>query len=137
MDLDIKERGKPCAPNITTSESGINPIVVVLSTPLSINPLSLFLRPPFGILKYQPQPLCKLHGNGFHYASSVRYISVYSYSLLFCGCHKRHPLVRPMKPQTGVACSATQQSTPYKYVAQQTHSQMLPLQPCSASLRTK
>ena len=56
VDLDIKERGKPCYPNITTSESGINPIFVVPSTPLSINPLSSFLHLPFKILICQPQP---------------------------------------------------------------------------------
>ena len=38
-DLDIREGGKPCAPNITTSVSSINPIVVVPSTHLSLNPL--------------------------------------------------------------------------------------------------
>ena len=71
VDLDIRERGKPCAPNITTSESGINPIVVVLSTPLSINTLSLFLHFPFRLLRWQTQPPRKMHGNWLHYASYV------------------------------------------------------------------
>ena len=63
LDLYIIEIGKPCAPNITTSESGINPIVVVPSTPLSINPLSLFLHIPFRLLRCQPQPPSELHVN--------------------------------------------------------------------------
>ena len=67
-----KREGKLCAPNITTSESGINPIVVVPSTPFSINPLTPFLHPPLRLLKCQPQPPSKLHGNWLHYASSVR-----------------------------------------------------------------
>ena len=52
VELDIIERGKPCAPNINTSESGINPIVVVQSTHLSINPISLFLHIPFRLLRF-------------------------------------------------------------------------------------
>ena len=63
MDLDIREGGKPCAPDITTSESGINPIVGVSSTLLSINPLSSFLHLPFQLLRCQPQPPRELHVN--------------------------------------------------------------------------
>ena len=79
VNLDIKEREKPGAPNITTSESAIDPIVVFSSTPLSTNPLSSFLHPPFRLLKCQMHPPCELHGNWLHYASSVRWIPVYSY----------------------------------------------------------
>ena len=137
VDLDIRERGKLCAPKITTSESGINPIVIVPSTPLSINPLSSFSHLPFWILRWQPQPPCKLHVNWLYYASSVGYIPVYWNSLLLHGCHKRHLLVCPTEPQTCITCSATRQPTTYIYVTQQNHSQMLPLKMCSASFRTK
>ena len=71
VDLDIREKGKPCAPNITSSESGINPVVVVPSTPLSINLLCLFLPLSFQLLRRQPQPPRELHVNWLHYASSV------------------------------------------------------------------
>ena len=71
VDLDIRERGKPRAPIITTSESDINPIIVVPSTPLSINPLSSFLHLPFWLLRCQPQTPRKLHGNWLYYASST------------------------------------------------------------------
>ena len=132
-----RKNGKPCAPNITSSEICINPIGVVSSTPLSINPLSLFLHLHLRLLRCQPQPPHKLHGNWMQYASSIGYIPVYSHSLLLHSCHKRHLLVRPTEPQTCIACSAIGQSTTYIYVTRKTHSQMLPLQPCSASLRTK
>ena len=58
-----KRKGKTCATNIPTSESGINPIVVVPSTNLSINLLNSFLRPPFRLLKCQTHPPRELHGN--------------------------------------------------------------------------
>ena len=62
VGLDIRERRKPCATNITKSESDINPIVLVPSTPLSINLLSFFLYLPFQLLRCQPQPPHKLYG---------------------------------------------------------------------------
>ena len=71
VDLDTIEIGKLCTPNITTPESDINPIVVVPSTPWSINQLSLFLHLPFRLLRCQPQPPRKLHGNWLHCDSIV------------------------------------------------------------------